>query len=199
MKMTREEKVLWRVKRFVGPLIGRRDFIVGLAAAGVTLTAAEDLMAVDLKPEEAVWLSVAVFDDATGMITEKDSKVKTVKDFLAKYPMGYMGKKDDGWDVKTGTYDQNKNNGPHTAREWMMWRVLESFRTVDPNGYHDFNQHRGYVVANAAMIGAMAYNYKPYGSNQVKIPETAKAFYEIKQDPIGIKRQETAFGGFCDL
>src|SRR5262245_54343546 len=153
MKMTREEKTLWRVKRFVGPLIGRSDFIVALAAAGVSLTAAEDLMAVRLRPEDAVWLAVAVFDDATGMIVEKDPDVNTILDFLAKFKTGYMGTKyDDGWDGSK--YDPTKNKGPKTAREWLMWRVLASFQKKDDN--HDFNQHRGYVLANAAIMGELA-------------------------------------------
>jgi hypothetical protein len=202
MKMTREEKTLWRIKRFVGPLIDRRDFIVALASAGVTLTAAEDLMAVDLQPPDAVWVAVAIFDEATGRIAEKDANVKTIQDFLAKYPNAYIGtNNDDGWDKNTNMYDDNKNKGPKTAREWLIWRVLASFKkgqdqTLPPaiRDAHDFNKHRGYVLANAAMMGELANKYKPSANNQVKIAETAKAFYEIKAMPI----VERSRGGFCD-
>jgi hypothetical protein len=184
--LTSQEKTERRIAIMVGRLMSRRAFVMTMAAAGVTILKPTDIFAQTFGPDEALLVAYEAFLLGADVDVDHDNE-KPPKDWINNYPS--YDKTNDGHNGN-GTNDIGKCNGPHSAREWLIWRVRDNFqKQFDAN----WTAQARYVLDTTYKMGALA--AMKSNKKKVKWLHSADALYETNRAARARRDQQAARRG----
>jgi hypothetical protein len=194
MIIDHDEKRRRRVARILGSLISRRDFIAGLAAAGIALNSVDDVFGTAVTDYiSALTVLYGVFEQAAGGSTEVEASSVPI-DAIARLPVQW-----DHNNPNDGSKPGVPNAGPKTAREWLIWRVLPATKAkmTDPSSGNAtltfWTSESDYVLLRAAQLGRLA--SKNAGWKLVKQNHAFNAFSQVRNDVL--RQKVNIFDAWC--
>jgi len=192
-KERRKEKADRRLEKVFSNLVRRRDFVAAAAAAGLTITKPQDLAAATATRDEAIIMSYFAFwGGAEGNVEEGGMLTPTqIATMHSPYNDDSRNPNDGhiGPNVPRNTKHEPRsegNQGPKTAREWLMWRVTKRF----DQHYGNWDLWVNYTLSNCARMGVLARrNATKAMSTMVTWEHAFRAFYAVRETPLRVARE----------